>query len=376
MDYLRCVLIILLSIAFVRFLSKIIAKLIFSFFKKFSSAAYLQQFVLLLLYPLQGLLLTVTIYVALNQLDMVFGRIILFRRPVALAGSELAKGYSFSLMKLIDHAFFLSFIFSITLFFSRLLDFVFSVLITRAVERGDRSRQQVLPLLRDVVKVVVWCIGFFIVLGVVFHVNIPTLIAGLGVGGIAIAFAAKETLENLLASFMVMIDKPFTIGDWIKVDGVEGTVEKVGFRSTRIRSFDKTIVTMPNRSLIDGQLENFSERGMRRVKLTVGAVYGLSQQTLETIIAAIKELINTTKHTMGSPTVYLDNFGDSSVNILVVYYVSAKEIVFEDIKQEINFGIYQIMYQYGQGFAYPTQAQLTLENPDDVESRQAAPAKD
>ncbi len=364
MVYLRFTVILVLALLLKKYITAIFTRLFFTVFKKFSADYYGQQFKELLLRPVEGLIVTIFFYVAFNQLSTSLDKLILFKRvkPVKEAGQEVASRLV-TLMDLIDHLFFLFLIFYFILLLSRLIDFVILVLLHKATEEQDRGRQQIYPLLKDVLKVMVWGFGFFTVLGVIFHVNVAALIAGLGVGGIAIAFAAKESLENLLASFMVMIDKPFTIGDWIKVNGVEGIIEKVGFRSTRIRSFDKSIVSLPNRKLIDSNLENFSERGMRRVKFSVGAIYGLSQADIESTISAIKNVILKTEGTMGQPIVHLDEFGASSVNILVIYFVSAApETDFESVKEKVNFGIYQAMYQYARGFAYPTQ--LSIEGSD------------
>jgi MscS family membrane protein len=360
MVYLRFAVILILALLLKRYITAIFTRLFFTVFKKFSAAFYGQQFKELLLRPVEGLIVTVCFYIAFNQLSVSFDKLILYKRmkPVTEAGQEVTSRLV-TLMDLIDHLFFLFLIFYFVLLLSRILDFVFLVLLNKAKEDNDRERQQILPLLKDVLKVVIWAFGFFSVLGAIFHVNVAALIAGLGVGGIAIAFAAKESLENLLASFMVMIDKPFTIGDWIKVNGIEGIIEKVGFRSTRIRSFDKSIVSLPNRKLIDSNLENFSERGTRRVKFSVGAVYGLSQATLEGTISAIKNVILKTEGTTGQPIVHLDEFGASSVNILVIYFVSASpETDFGTVKEKVNFGIYQAMYQYAKGFAFPTQLSI------------------
>ena len=368
MVYLRFAVILILALLLKRYITAIFTRLFFTVFKKFSAAFYGQQFKQLLLRPIEGLIVTVFFYIAFNQLSVSFDKLILFKRtkPVTEVGQEIASKVV-TLMDVIDHLFFLFLIFYFILLLSRILDFIFLVLLNKAVEEGDRGKQQILPLLKDVLKVVVWAFGFFSVLGDIFHVNVAALIAGLGVGGIAIAFAAKESLENLLASFMVMIDKPFTIGDWIKVNGVEGIIEKVGFRSTRIRSFDKSVVSLPNRKLIDSNLENFSERGMRRVKFSVGAVYGLSRETLETTIGAIKNVILKTEGTMGQPIVHLDEFAASSVNILVIYFVSASpETDFGTVKEKVNFGIYHAMYQHAKGFAFPTQLSIDGQDINEV----------
>jgi MscS family membrane protein len=359
--FVRFGIIFLLALILKRYLSGIITRLFYSLFRRFASTVHTDKFGELLRKPVEGVLLTFLFYLALNQLDLLFEKIVLFKR-------HKASFTSFTLMELIDHLFFFFGIFNIVLLITRVITFLFYVWVQKAIAAADRERQQLLPLLRDVFVVLLWAFGFFTILGTVFHVNVATLIAGLGMGGVAVAFAAKESLENLLASFMIMIDKPLTIGDWIKVGNVEGTVEQIGFRSTRIRTFDRTQVSLPNKNLIGDTLENFSERGMRRVKFMIGAVYGTSRTNLEKIISDVKKMIMDTPHTTGTPSVYLDSFADSSINIQVTYFVVfPTPVPFEDIKQQINFGIYRIMYQYGKGFAYPTQLSIPGEDINEVE---------
>lgn len=355
--YLRFVVILILALLLKRYISSIFTRLFFTVFKKFSAAFYGQQFKELLIRPVEGLIVSIFFYIAFYQLSFSLDKITLFNRlkPVKEAGKEVTATL-FTVMDLVDRLFFLFLLFYFVLLISRILDFIFLVMINKAKEKDDRERQQLMPLLKDVLKVVVWCFGILSVLGAVFHVNVAALVAGLGVGGIAIAFAAKESLENLLASFMVMIDKPFTIGDWIKINGVEGNIEKVGFRSTRIRSFDKSVISIPNRQLIDSNLENFSERGMRRVLFSVGAIYGLSRETLEKTMSEIRNVILKTDGTTGVPIVHLESFGNSSVNIQVVYFIAVNaDVDFGKVKEQVYFGVYETMYQYAKGFAFPTQ---------------------
>jgi len=366
--YLRFVVILILALLLKRFITAIFTKLFFTVFKKFAANYYGQQFKDLVLRPIEGLIVTVLFYVAFYQLSISLDKLILFQRAKAVKEvGEKSFSKLFTVMDLIDHLFFLFLLFYIILLLSRVLDFIFVVLIGKAVDQKDRERQQILPLLKDVLKVVVWSFGILSVLGAVFHVNVAALVAGLGVGGIAIAFAAKDSLENLLASFMVMIDKPFTIGDWIKINGVEGNIEKVGFRSTRIRSFDKSIISIPNRKLIDSNLENFSERGMRRVVFSVGAVYGLSKDTLEATMTEIRNVILEAEGTTGSPVVQLESFGDSSVNIQIIYFISVNpEVDFGKVRQQVYFGVYEAMYKHARGFAFPTQVGINGEDINEV----------
>jgi len=367
--YLEFLLILLLALLLKKYIAKILTRSFFPLFKKFSSEYYAEKFHRLLSPPIQGIIQTIAFYAAFVQLDQSLNRIIVWssQLPAGENGQRISKAIV-TLMDVTDKLFFLFSIFYVTLLISRILSFVFLVWTDRAITNKDKARQQMLPLLKDVLIVALWIMSFFIVLGAVFQVNVAALIAGLGVGGIAIAFAAKESLENLLASFMVLLDKPFMIGDWIKVDNVEGTIEKVGFRSSRIRSFDRSLIILPNRKLIDSSLENFSERGSRREKFTIGAVYGLSRSSLNQIMEEIKTAIRETPQTTEEPLVYLDSFGDSAVNILVIYYLRiSPDLDYPATRQSINLAIYEIMYRLGTGFAFPTQAQIqsgTL-NPED-----------
>ncbi|KAA5536297.1 mechanosensitive ion channel family protein [Taibaiella lutea] len=365
--YLLFVVILLLALILKRYISSILAKLFFTVFKKFSANFYGQQFKTLVLQPIQGIIVSIAFYIAFYQLGSSLENIILIHRMKPDDSGHPVTSMMVTAMDVVDHLFFLFLLFYFILLLSRLLDFVFLVLINKSIEKGDRERQQIQPLIRDVIKVVIWSFGILSVLGVVFHVNVGALIAGLGVGGIAIAFAAKETLENLLASFMVLLDKPFTIGDWVKMGGVEGHVEKIGFRSTRIRTFDKSLIAIPNRKMIDDNLENLSERGMRRVVMTVGAIYGLSRKVLEQLMDEIKTDVAKVEGTTGNTVVHLDSFGDSSVNIQIVYFVKVDAgIDFGNVKQQVLFSIYESMYRHAAGFAYPTQMQLNGRDRNEV----------
>lgn len=355
--YLRFAVILILALLLKRYITTIFTRIFFSVFKKFSADAHGHQFGQLLLRPVEGIIVTLSFYIAFYQLSVSLDQLILFKRlkPVKEIGEDVASRL-FTVMDLIDHLFFLFLLYYVTLFVSRLIDFVFMVLIGKAKENNDKERQQIMPLLRDVLRVIVWIFGVLSILGAVFHVNVSALVAGLGVGGIAIAFAAKESLENLMASFMVMLDKPFTIGDWIKINGIEGNVEKVGFRSTQIRTFDKSVVSIPNRKLIYENLENFSDRGMRRVVLTVGVVYGLSKAAVEKVMQEIKNNVLNTKGTVGNPLVQLNSFDETALTIQIIFFVSTKpDINFGVVKQEVYFGIYEVMYRHAPGFAYPIE---------------------
>jgi MscS family membrane protein len=256
---------------------------------------------------------------------------------------------------LLDKIFLFLIILSFFWIILRIIDFIAHVFTYKAIKSENKADDQLVPFLKELFKFVIYFIGFFVLLGYVFEVNALSLITGLGIGGIAIALAAKETLENLIASFTIFIDKPFTVGDLVKVDGVEGTIEKVGFRSTVLRSTDKTTIIIPNRAMIDGVLENMTRRNFRRVKFNIGITYETSSDSIKKIIADLEAFLNVNNYTTDS-SVTLDSFADSALNIQVLYLIENIDYnIYLKTKEEINFKIIEIVQQHGSEFAYPTQ---------------------
>lgn len=354
-NYLFAALFFLIAFTLKKYLSKVLSKIVFKLFRRFADTGYVQKFQDIVLQPFQALIVSVSFYVGFLCVSPLLDRLNIYSRIKSGASAATVV----SVMDIIDVLFYLSLIITLTLLVSRIIEFVFLVLIDGFKERNDKERQQIFPLIKDMLSVLLWCICIFTILGSVFKVNVGALIAGMGIGGLAIAFAAKDSLENLISSIMIMLDRPFMIGDWVKVGGVEGTVEKLGFRSTHVRTFDKSLITLPNRKLLEGSLENFTERGTRRVKFDIGAVYGLSEDTLRKVMHIIVEQIEEHPGVSGRPTINFDNFGDSSINFTLIYFVIVdEEVSFLKVKEDVNFIVYNVMYQYAQGFPYPTQTQI------------------
>lgn len=212
------------------------------------------------------------------------------------------------------------------------------------------------PFVMELSKILTIIFAFFVVLGSVFNLNVATIIAGLGIGGIAVALAAQDTLQNLLGSFTIFADKPFLAGDLVRIDKFEGTVEKVGFRSTWIRTLDKTLVIIPNKKMVDNPLENLSLRNLRRMKFNIGLKYDTPADVMMKISKEIEKFVNDHPATSNDTLVTFDSFGDSSLNIQVLYFI---EIVdyndYMRIRQDINYRIIQIVSENGAGFAFPSQ---------------------
>lgn len=345
--------ILLLGLIFRRIVSKLLSKLLFKLFKSFSQQAHDDTFVSLLLKPIEVFILFSTLYLSINQLKHPL-EVTVFHYG-KLVG-KVKEQIPVSIGDCIDRIFLFLIIMSIFWIILRIIDFISHVLLYKASLTESKSDDQLVPFLKELFKTIVVFIGFFTLLGFVFEVNVLTLITGLGIGGIAIALAAKESLENLIGSFTIFLDKPFTVGDLVKVDGVEGTVEKVGFRSTLIRTTEKTMATIPNKGMIDGVLENMSLRNFRRVKFSFGITYETDAPTIKKIVDEIKTYIRQHPDTSDDGNAYFEGFGDSSLNIEVIYFVSIT--AYNDyltIKQEINFKIMEIVMTNKSDFAYPTQ---------------------
>ena len=259
------------------------------------------------------------------------------------------------LRMLINKGFSLIYIYSIFIIFLRLIDYIGLILLKRAEETASKMDDQLIPFVLEIIKFVVYVFAIFIILGSVLGVNIIALTTGLGIGGLALAMASKESLENLLGSFTIFLDQPFTVGDVVTVGAVTGVVEKVGFRSTRIRTFDKSLVTVPNKKMIDAELDNLGMRPVRRVKFNIGLTYETSTNQIKAIVTDIQEMINLHEKTNQDGRVRFQEFGSSSLDIMVMYFVDSPK--WEDlinVKEDVNYKIMEIVKKHNSDFAFPS----------------------
>ena len=259
------------------------------------------------------------------------------------------------LKMLINKGFSLIYIYSIFRIFLRLVDYIGLILLKRAEETESKMDDQLIPFVLEIIKIVVYVFAIFIILGGVLGVNIIALTTGLGIGGLALAMASKESLENLLGSFTIFLDQPFTVGDVVTVGAVTGVVEKVGFRSTRIRTFDKSLVTVPNKKMIDAELDNLGLRPVRRVKFNIGLTYETAPEQIKAIVTDIQSMINLHEKTNQEGRVRFQEFGSSSLDIMVMYFVDSPK--WEDlinVKEDINYKIMEIVKKHNSDFAFPS----------------------
>mgnify|MGYP001765744469 CR=1 FL=1 len=209
-----------------------------------------------------------------------------------------------------------------------------------------------------IAKIFVGAVGLGAMLQV-WGINVTALVASLGLGGLAFALAAKDTVANMFGSFALLADKSVRIGEWIKVGGVEGTVEDIGMRTTKIRSFDKSLITVPNQIVSNSPIENFSRRGVRRIKMHIGLRYSTSAEQLGNIVKEIRAMLHHHEEISKKETllVNFESFGDSSLNILIHAFVNTSNWErYLNIREEIHLKIIRIVEENGSGFAFPSRS--------------------
>ena len=226
-------------------------------------------------------------------------------------------------------------------------------------EARKRSVKGVIP----VIKFVIWSIGLIFLLdNLGFEIN--AVIAGLGIGGIAVALAAQALLGDLFSYFSIMFDRPFELGDFIIVGDFLGSVEHIGIKTTRLRSLSGEQLVFSNTDLTNSRVRNYKRMEKRRIVFKLGVTYQTPTQKLKEIPAVIAEIIKNIENTVFDRA-HFSSYGDFSLNFEVVYYVLSGDYnKYMDIQQEINFAINEEFEKRGIEFAYPTQT-LFLEKSQD-----------
>ncbi|MBS4534872.1 mechanosensitive ion channel family protein [Clostridium sp. D2Q-14] len=218
-----------------------------------------------------------------------------------------------------------------------------------------KSQRILKPLLIRVIRIIIIAIAVAIIVEE-FGYSISAFIAGLGIGGIAIAMAAQDTLSNAFGGMAIIMDRPFDIGDWIVGAGIEGIVEDINFRSTKVRTFEKALVSIPNSKISKEAITNFSQRGIRRVKFYLGLEYSTTSEKIEKVVEKINSMLK--KHSKVDDELIITKFevfNDSSLDILIQYYAKTSDYEeFLSIQENINFKIINILEEENVGIAFPS----------------------
>lgn len=241
-------------------------------------------------------------------------------------------------------------------FLWRMLDGFTAYFTARAAQTHSALDDQLVPFISKTLKIFLVMTGVLVVAQNMGY-SISGLIASLGIGGIAVAMAAKDTIANIFGSVMLLVDRPFTIGDWIKTKEFEGVVEEIGFRSTRIRTFAKTVVNVPNSMLANMVIDNIDARPKRRVKIRIGITYDTTPAQMQQAITGIEKIL---KSHIGVDQefslVKFDEFEDSSLSIFLYYFTNTTHWEeYLQIRQEVNMQIMELLEKLGLEFAFPTR---------------------
>lgn len=231
---------------------------------------------------------------------------------------------------------------------------------------GDKINADVSSFIVKSIRLFILILAFIAVLQE-WGYNVSGFIASLGLVGMAFALAAKDTASNLFGSLVIFTDKPFKIGDWIKTPEVEGTIENVGIRSTKVRTFAQALVSVPNGVLANSAILNWSKMGKRRVKTTLGVTYGTSAQILENIISDIKKMLESNSDIdQETIHIYFSAFSESSLNIFCYYFTKSTHWgEFMRVRESTYLSIMKIVEDNGSSFAFPTQT-LHIKNDSDI----------
>ncbi|WJV32331.1 mechanosensitive ion channel family protein (plasmid) [Rossellomorea sp. AcN35-11] len=227
---------------------------------------------------------------------------------------------------------------------------------------GITIDELLVPLLTKLARILLFTVGVSVIADV-WNYNISALVAGLGVGGLAFALAAQDSLKNLFGGVVIITEKPFKKGDWIQTPSVEGTVEDITFRSTLIRTFAQALVTIPNSKLANEAITNWTKMGKRRITFNIGVEYRTSRTQIQSVISEIETMLRT-HEAIDQDTIFVkfNEFNNSSLDIFLYYFT--KTTNWEEwlnIKQDCNLKIMGILEKEGVKVAFPSQS-LYLEN--------------
>ncbi len=252
--------------------------------------------------------------------------------------------------------FFVVVIVQIAFWVGRGISFVISVNVKKRMADNAASTTTI-SVLGFISKLLLWSIVLLLVLDNL-GINITSLVAGLGIGGIAVALAAQNILGDLFASLSIVIDKPFVVGDFIVVDQLKGTVEHIGLKTTRLRSLGGEQLIFSNNDLLKSRIQNFKRMVERRILFGFGVTYQTPAEKLPLINNILREII-LQQEKVRLDRVHFKEFGDSSLNYEVVYFVKNQDYnIYMDIQQAINLEMFRRFQEAGIEFAYPTRTLL------------------
>jgi len=327
-DYLLILSIILVALLFRKYISAGLARLIYQGVTSIWPNLDRKQFTNLVAFPLRRFMLILVTVVSLHKLKF--------------PGFWNISIYNLRLQTIFVSTGTLILIIAFTWMLVRVVEFIALVLHERAEATHDQSDNQLVIFFKDFFKVIIGILGVLLVLKYVFGYQIGNLVTGLSIVGAAVALALRESLENLIASFVIFFDKPFTTGDTVKVHSITGTVERIGLRSTRIRTDQKTYTSVPNKQMVDSIVDNLSLRTQHKAELRLEIELLTTAAKVEALTEDLRKILD--KPIVLSSTVYLSDIRSQSFLLNIDYFTSpviSAELI--QLKQSINLEVLQLL---------------------------------
>lgn len=351
--YLGIIVTLLFVLLFKRVISRYIAGFICKIVQRQWPEIKKEQFVALIILPLNGFIVitaTVAILSTLNFPEIL--NVAIFKTTLHVICQKIGVAL---------------FIFAIVRLLSRILKFISLVIRTHHVEKEERAQFQLILFFKDFIRALIYIIGFIFFLKFVFEVDIKALLGGLGIAGAALALAGRESIENIIASFIIFLDKPFYTGDLVNVNSYTGTVEKIGLRSTRIRTLDKTLITVPNKQMVDRVLDNYSFRTLRRALILLDIDTSNNSETIRKLLTGFKQIITSHGEIFTEHSVYVSELKREGLTIKIELFTNPIPILeFNKVREEVLLEVSDYMHE--QNIKFSTSETSIIVQPAGEES--------
>ena len=321
---------IFLALILKKFLSRYIAGLLFKIVRRIAVGVDKTSFVNLVVSPLETFLLILVSLISIEKLNF----------PKVLN----VNFYRVSTHGLVEVIAVVIFVISFIWLLLRIIDFIAMILHQKANASGDVKENQLIVFFKDFFKALIIMAGILLIMKYAFGQKIGNLITGLSIATAAIALSLRESMENLIASFIIFFDKPFMTGDLVKVQGITGTVEKIGLRSTRLRTDQKTFVTVPNKQMVDSIMDNLSLRTQRRafVQLEISSL--TSQEQVKQLVLAIEKIFQLRRGEIENYTVFLSDINKNAFVIHIEFFTATIPAAdFNVLRQQMNLAVISVL---------------------------------
>lgn len=325
--------VILLTVFLKRAISRIVAGVVFRIVRRIVTGIDRDRFVKLVVPPLENFIITLVTIIAFEKL----------RFPAVLNVAV----YKVSLHRIVEVAAIITIIYSFIWLMLRIIDFIAIILAQKAVMGEKNNENQLIVFFKDFFKVLLVILGVLMALKYGFNFRISSLITGLSLAGAAIALATRESIENLIASFIIFFDRPFSTGDQVKVHSITGTIERIGLRSTRLRTTQKTYVTVPNKQMVDSITDNLSLQTQRRAFVQLELEGETDYEQVKRLVTAIEELLQGTRE-VENYTVFLSDIVRNAYLVHVEFFTATIPAGdFNQVRQSVNLSMIGLMKNMG-----------------------------